>query len=130
MTISDISNKITALFSGMKKPAQKVPGMLVATGGVMRPGASTTISVSNIVQKMNEIGIPTDPMPDGTDNKVVKLVIAIVEEIFRALREDSNIQVSFAPGTISIIAFGSNSAGPVVSQGVNLNFPEGQAVIQ
>ena len=130
MTIAEISNKITALFNGMKKPAQKVPGMLVATGGIMRPGASATISVSNIVQKLNDAGIPTGAMPDGTDNKVVQLVIAIVEEIFRALREDSNIQVSFTPGQISVLTFGSNSAGPVVSEGVNINFPEGQAVIQ
>ena len=51
MSIADICNRIAELFSSMKKPAQKVPGMLVATGGVMRPGASTTVSVGNIVQK-------------------------------------------------------------------------------
>ena len=69
-------------------------------------------------------------MPDGTENKVVAYTIAVVDEIYRALREDANIQVAHTPGAITVLTTGANSGGPVVSQGVNINFSKGQGIIQ
>ena len=130
MDISSISNAIKAIFTDVRTPAPKIPGLLMAIGGIQKPGISTTYSVGKIVETLNKHNIPTDPMPDGSENKTVQLVIAIVDEIYRALREDANIQISFLPGMISVLTMGANSGGPVVSQGVNINFPEGNAVLQ
>ena len=55
---------------------------------------------------------------------------AIVEEVYRAIREDSNTQIVFPPGAISIMTMGANGGGPMVSQGININFPKGNAVTQ
>lgn len=130
MTIADISNSIKSLFDTTRQPAPEIPGMLMAVGCTQKPGLSTTVSVGNIVNALSKHSIPTDPMPDGTENKVVAYTIAVVEEIFRAIREDANIQVAHTPGAITVLTTGANSGGPVVSQGVNINFSKGQGIIQ
>ena len=130
MTIADISNRIKSLFSITRSPAPEIPGMLMAVGCTQKPGLSTVVSTGNIVKALSKHGIPTDPMPDGSENKTVALVIAVVEEIFRAMREDANVQVAHTPGAISVLTTGANSGGPVVSQGININFSKGQAIVQ
>lgn len=130
MTIADISNSIKSLFNITRQPAPEMPGALMAIGCTQKPGLSTVVSTGNIVKAISKHGIPTDPMPDGSENKTVAYTIAVVEEIFRAIREDANIQVAHTPGAISVITTGANSGGPVVSQGVNINFSKGQAIVQ
>ena len=130
MSIADISNAIKNLFDTTRQPAPEIPGMLMAVGCTQKPGLSRTVSVGNIVNVLNKHSIPTDPLPDGTENKTVQVVIAIVDEIYRAIREDANVQISYAPGTISVMAMGANAGGPVVAQGININFSKGQGIIQ
>jgi hypothetical protein len=130
MNIADISNSIKSLFNVTRQPAPEIPGMLMAIGCTQKPGLSTVVSTGNIVKAISKHNIPTDPMPDGSENKTVAYTIAVVEEIFRAIREDANIQVAHMPGAISILATGANSGGPVVSQGININFSKGQAIVQ
>lgn len=130
ISIADIANTIKALFNTTRQPAPEIPGALMAIGCTQKPGLSTVVSTGNIVKALNKHNIPTDAMPDGTENKTVALVIAVVEEVFRAIREDANIQVAHMPGAISVLTNGANSAGPVVSQGININFSKGQAIIQ
>jgi hypothetical protein len=130
MTISDISNTLKGLFDITRQPAPQIPGMLMAVGCMQKPGLSTAVSIGNIVKRLNKHSIPTDPLPDGSENKTVQIALAIVDEVYRAIREDANIQIAYAPGTISIMATGANSAGPVVSQGVNINFSKGQGIVQ
>jgi hypothetical protein len=54
------------------------------------------------------------------------IATAIVDEIYRALREDANYQVSLNPGSVNVMTFGANSGGPVVSEGANTNFVTGE----
>ena len=130
MNIADIANAIQSLFNITRQPAPEIPGMLMAIGCTQKPGLSTVVSTGNIVKALSKHGIPTEAMPDGSENKTVALVIAIVEEVYRAIKEDANIQVAHMPGAISVLSTGANSAGPVVSQGININFSKGNAVIQ
>ena len=130
MNIADISNSIKSLFDVTKQPAPEIPGALMAIGCAQKPGLSTIVSTGNIVKALNAHGIPTDPLPDGTENKTVALIIAVVDEVYRAIREDANVQVAHMPGAITILATGANSGGPVVSNGININFSKGQAIIQ
>lgn len=130
MSIKDISNKITSLFNTTRSPAPEIPGILMAAGATQMPGLSVSKSCGKITARLMEHGIPTDALPDGTENKTLVLVKAIVEEVYRAIREDSNTQIVFAPGAISIMTTGANGGGPMVSQGININFPKGNAVTQ
>ena len=80
MTISDISNQIKNLFDFSRQPAPEIPGMLMAIGCAQKPGLSSKVSVGNIVRVLDKHEIPTDPMPDGTENKTVAYTIAIIDE--------------------------------------------------
>lgn len=130
MTIADITNQIKNLFDISRQPAPEIPGMLMAIGCKQKPGLSSKLSLGNIVRTLDQHEIPTDPLPDGTENKTVQVALAIVDEIYRAIREDANIQVAHEPGAITIMASGANSGGPVISQGININFSKGQAIVQ
>ena len=125
MNITSITSPIKAIFSKVRGSAPQIPPMLMALGGPQRPGLSTVISVGNIVN-----GIPTEAAEDGSENKTVAVVIAIVEEIYRALHQDANTQIAIQPGAINVITSGANSGGPMISQGINTNFATGTAIIQ
>lgn len=130
MKTTSITSPIKALFSKVRGPALQIPPMLMALGGPQRPGLSTVVSVGNIVKAMNKHGIPTGPAEDGDENKSLVVIIAIVEEIYRALHQDANAQIAIQPGAINVITSGENSGGPMISQGINTNFATGTAIIQ
>lgn len=130
MNILSITNTIKALFEKTRTAAPKIPPMLMAIGGVNRPGLSTQESVGKIVRALKKHGIPTGAAKDGSENKTVAVVIAIVEEIYRALHEDVNIQIALQPSALNIITYGTNEGGPMLSKGSNINFAEGTAIIQ
>ena len=97
---------------------------------IKRPGLSVMVSTANIIKFLGEKGIETRANPDGSDNRTNILVAGIVNELYRALRFDSNVQVAFGPGSMAITASGSNAGGPVVVTGTNINIPNGVAQIQ
>lgn len=130
MTILSITNAFKTMFEKTRIAAPKIPPMLMAIGGQGRPGLSTQQSVGRIVRALEKHGIPTGAACDGSENKTVAVVIAIVEEIYRAMHEDVNIQIAMGPGALNIVAYGANSGGPVVSRGINLNFAGGNGIIQ
>ena len=130
MKVETIFKSISKLFDKVRKPAPKVPAMLISVGAESRPGLSTIISSGNVVKKMNEIGLDTGASPDGTENMGVALAIVIIDEIFRALREDSKVQISIAPGSSSIYTSGANGGGPLIGVGSNINFISGEGIIQ
>lgn len=130
MNISSIVSAISKLFSTVRKPAPEVPTPLISLGGTMRPGLSTASSSAKIIVKLAERGIPTDPCPDGTQNLTNAMVAEIVNEIFRALREDAKIEISIAPGGAIVETNGANGGGPLVGIGGNINFVKGMGVIQ
>lgn len=130
MDIQSITNSIKALFESKLTPAPLIPSALVAIGGSQRTGLSVNRSVSKIISELTKAGIPTSVGPDGTANLTASFVKIIVTEIYRALHLDASIQISMKPGDISVITTGTNQGGPMISQGVNINFGKGNAVIQ
>lgn len=130
MNIQSITNAISSMFKKMRNPAPKVAPMLIGLGGDQRPGLSTVISTSNIVKALDKHGIPTGAAADGSENKTVAVVIAIVEEIYRAMHEDLNLQLSIRPGNVTVVTTGTNEGGPMIAQGINTNYVEGTAIAQ
>ena len=55
MTVESIFKSINKLFEKKRKPAPKVPAMLITIGAGSRPGLSTIQSSGNIVKRMNEM---------------------------------------------------------------------------
>lgn len=105
--LESVTNAIRDLFdTKLRKAANVIPGIIMICSLAKRPGLSTIISFGNIIQDLAKSGIPTDPLPDGTPNLMNKLVHSIVHETFRAMKEDANIQVALAPGSVNIVATG------------------------
>lgn len=129
--IDTIANSIKDLFTNkLRKPANLVPGIIMLCSLVKRPGLSCIISVGNIIQELENNGIPTGPLPDGTPNLMNKMIRSIVCETIRSLKEDANIQITVPPGFINIVASGGNAGGPVTVVGSNINCPKGVGLIQ
>lgn len=105
--IQNITDSIKKLFdTTLRKPANIIPGIIMLCSLSKRPGLSALISFSNIIQDLAKQGIPTEPNPDGTPNLMNKMIYSIVKETYRAIKEDSNVQVAIAPGSINIVATG------------------------
>jgi hypothetical protein len=129
--IKDITDKIKKMFDAtLRNPANTISGIVMICGLARRPGLSCLLSTGNIIQDISKKGIPTDDLPDGSPNLMNKLVMSVVCETFRALKEDANIQVAMAPGSINVTATGGNAGGPVVCNGPNINYATGRALLQ
>lgn len=129
--IENILSSIKDTFSSsLRKPANIISGIILICGLARRPGLSCILSTGNIIQEVSKAGIPTDNLPDGTPNLMNQMINSIVCEVYRALKEDANVQVAIAPGSINVMATGGNAGGPVTCVGPNINFATGKALIQ
>jgi hypothetical protein len=129
--IEQVSNSIKRLFdTTLRKPASIIPGIIMLCSLAKRPGLSPLISFGRIIQGIEKQGIPTEPLPDGSPNLMNIMMKEIVSETYRAIKEDMNIQVCLAPGTINVVATGGNAGGPVTVTGPNINVVTGNALAQ
>ena len=119
MSIKQICESITKLFTNALPPFPQLPRILLVCSMIKRQGLSAIRSTSNIVKDLNKLGIPTGPMPDGSPNLTVAFAFASTKENFRALKQDASVQVAVQPGSMMITGFGANAGGPVNIQGVN-----------
>jgi hypothetical protein len=127
MGIEQICDAIRNLFDKIRPAAAAIPGIIMVCSLLKRPGLSVMVSAGNIIKRQSEFGAPTGMAPDGTPNMMNGLIVTIVDEVYRALREDANIQVAYGPGTINVTATGANSGGPVTVVGANINYGKGVA---
>lgn len=131
INIQTITSAIKEMFDGaLRNPAKLISPIILICSLGKRPGLSCVISTANIIQNLAKEGIPTNKLPDGTDNMMNKLVSHIVCETYRALKEDASVQIGIAPGSITITGTGANAGGPVVIKGFNINSSGGFALIQ
>lgn len=128
--IQKIVNTLNSLFKRVRQPAQTVSPILTLCSSMQKPGLSTVHSLARIVTKMKKLGIPTDPMPDGSMNLNVGLVAAIIDEVYRAMREDAQVTIAMSPGSIQVVGEGASIGGPVVVRSTNVTVPGGTGSIK
>lgn len=117
--ISQITNAIkNSLTTSFRTPANVLSSIVMLCAMVKRPGLSCMLSTTNVIQNLAKHGIPTEPLPDGSQNLMNILVSDIICETFRALKEDANIQVALPPGAFTVKIEGFSSAGPFSGTGV------------
>jgi len=116
--------------NSLRKPATVISSVILLCSLVKRPGLSCIVSTSKIIQKNASDGIPTENMPDGSPNLMNVFVNNMVCEIYRALKEDANLQVAINPGSMIINATGGNAGGPVNVTGSNISSGSGVGLIQ
>ena len=129
MLISEICNTVTTAFESVRAPMSDIPPMLVALGGIYRPGMSPMLIASRIIARQSEAGAPYGPNPDGSANVAEAMERIRIEEIVNALKFESKIQIAIPPGGIVVQANGANAGGPVVVVGTNVNNVTGTGII-
>jgi hypothetical protein len=104
MGIEQICNTIKNLFSNIRPPFPQLPRLPLVCSMIRRPGLSVAQSVANATKEVNKLGIPTGAMPDGSSNLTIGVIYSIVEEVYRAMKNDASVQGGVTPGTIMIQA--------------------------
>lgn len=130
MSLDTILGSIKAALDKARPPANVLPGLFLVCSMIKRPGLSALVSTANILKYVAEKGIDTGDNEDGSTNCTSVIVAGIVNEIYRAIHFDANVQMAFGPGTMAISASGESPAGPVTVAGTNVNNPTGVGVIQ
>ena len=68
-------------------------------------GFSSTRAYLNVLQRLERLGIPTSPMPDGTPNQFLLVVQAIVEGLDQEISENGKVVVALPPQTVTPLFF-------------------------
>lgn len=109
--------------------ASSVPTPLIYVGAQKRAGLSSTKIASRIIQRKSEAGLPVGNLPSGASNPDEIMIRIMVEEIIKAIHEDSVVSVAVPPGT-TLSAAGSCPAGPVAVVGSTITLTKAYGVIQ
>jgi hypothetical protein len=64
-------------------------------------GYSPTRSFLNTVQNLQELGVPTGPMPDGSPNKFLASVKAMIDGNSKEIAENGKVAIGIGPLTIT-----------------------------
>ena len=130
MTITDAVNTVTNALESAKTPANVLPPLLLKCTALNRPGLSAYKITTQIIQNNKAIGIPTDPNPDGSDNKINQYTYNVVKCIVDAIKSDATVQVAIPMESLLIQATGANAGGPVTCVGTNLLDSIGNGIMQ
>lgn len=128
--VEELSNAIQTAFESARPPAQSIPPVFILAESSERPGLSAITLASNVISRMPEIGVPTDPNPDGSENINNKFIQVLCEEIINHIKEDAVIECSIAPGSVQTTGTGGNAGGPVTVQSMNTNITSVKGVLR
>jgi hypothetical protein len=128
MNIDDVLSNLTKVLSLSNTSSPAVPAPLVLLGS-NRKGLSSIEITSRILEKKQQLGLPTGTLTDGSANIDDQLIYAIVDEVIKAIKFDSKIAVSIQPfGTV--VAAGVTAVGiPCSTTGVITTIQTGSAII-
>lgn len=87
-----------------KSRGKKIPFALLVTSRLLR-GFSSNRAFLRAIEKFDELGIPTGPMPDGSPNLYLASVQAIIEAFDEEKNENEKVQVAIEPLTVLPIGF-------------------------
>jgi hypothetical protein len=130
MDILSICSQIKEAIDSIKIPAIPIPPVLLALGGQFRSGISPSMVAANIIQRQSEAGAPFGSAADGSANIAEAMEVIRIEEIIKALKNDTLVQVAIAPGMINIVGTCATPSGPGTIVGVNATTVNGYGIIQ
>lgn len=129
MTIQSICESINKLITAARTPMRVIPSAILVCSAINRPGMSPMLIASNIIRRQSEAGAPFGPAKDGGANIAEAMERIRVEEMVKALKMDSQVQIGIPIGGIQFTGTGANAGGPVVITGFNTNAPHGVGIL-
>jgi hypothetical protein len=91
---------VTKKISSIANAGGDVPLPLLLTSRFL-DGYSPTRSFLNTVQNLQELGIPTGPMPDGSPNEFLAAIKAMIDGNSKEIAENSKVAIGIGPLTIT-----------------------------
>jgi hypothetical protein len=128
LTIKSIISNLNKLLKINTTKTQKIPTPLILASS-NRSGLSAIVSTQNVLKAKQQLGLPTGTLPNGNDNYDDIMIKIILEEIYRALREDTVISVAIEPGG-QLTAAGTAGPIPCEVEGAITAIQSGNAIIQ
>jgi len=106
-----------------------IPTPLILVGAQKRSGLSPTKIASRIIARKNEAGIPVGALPSGgvAPDEIMERIR--IEELVRALQQETIVSVAIPPG-ITLTATGISPSGPVTVFGNTITLSKGYGIIQ
>lgn len=129
MTIQGLCDSVSNLINAARTPMAPIPAAILACSAINRPGLSATLIASNIIRRQSEAGAPVGPAADGGSNIAEAMERIRVEEMIKAIKLDSKVQIGIPIGGIQFQGTGASPAGPVIVKGTNTNAPYGVGII-
>ena len=125
----DVINSIEALIKENKAKTLDIPAPLILFGARNKSGLSARDIAKEVILRKSEAGAPVGPLADGSDSIDEKMEVIRAEVYIKHLIENGKITVVVPPGT-PVTSFGSNSGGPMTSEGVTKSYAVGKGIIQ
>jgi hypothetical protein len=125
--ISKILDKIDKALDaqcGKLKPVLPLGAILLSD----KKGMSALSVAEKVLERKQELGLPTGSYADGTANYDDLIILELVTQIQRDIRENAYIAVEIPAGT-QIMASGSGPTGPVAVVGATTVPTQGKGVI-
>jgi hypothetical protein len=109
--------------------ATTVPSPIILVGAPLRSGLSPTKIASRIIARKSEAGLPVGALPSGGASPDEIMERIRVEEIIKAIQQESVVTVAIRPG-ITLTAAGASPAGPVTVFGSTITLVSAKGIIQ
>lgn len=130
MNLANVVDAITSKLNSVETPASKLPPVMLKSVSMNRPGLSPYKIASKIIENNKTLGIPTDPNPDGSENKINQYTYNVVKCICDAIKQDAVVQVAIPCQSILVEAKGGNAGGPIEVIGNNKLDSSATGIIQ
>jgi hypothetical protein len=130
MNLANVVDLITSKLNSFETPASSLPPIMLKSVSMNRPGLSPYKITAKIIENNKLIGIPTEPYPDGSENKINQYTYNVVKCVCDAIKQDAVVQVAIPCQSILVEAKGGNAGGPIEVIGNNKLDSKATGIIQ
>jgi hypothetical protein len=129
-SIDGVLDTLLAGFSVPEEPIQALPPPIILIGAKLRPGLSILSTVSNVITRQSEAGLPVGNIFADGPNSNEAMIKIIVQEVINTLLNECVVNVVIDPGVaVTTVGVGNNGA-PVISQGYTTTLGIGNGIIR
>jgi len=111
-SVSIISKIIKLLINLPNTPKPPIPRGLISIGNVFRTGINSSSMTARLLQKKQQYGLPTSPLPSGSDNLANIDSRLIMESVHDELIENSKVIIEVNKPVVIITPAGPGTIKP------------------